>query len=357
MVEVDVAALKILSILGRKPKASLRSLSKEIGLSPTLLRRKIEKMLSDKVFYGISARINPFALGLEIVLTFVEVPPEKLLLFEKICDLHPYTHYRVRCFGPINGMFVAFQIPIGTTYLLTNLFEELLKRGLIEKWVLEKPTSFPIGCEADYSFYEPGVGWRFNWRSWAENINSLEPFEPKKERNVLGLLSRVDMQILRELSKNILRKRGEIAKAVGIELYQLNRRWRRLEDLGVIEGYRVLVGTHLLHVTSYVLFKCKSSTGEAMKLASAVRRLPYQSIFFFTPNGFILYIMMTSSDYPFLASVLRKYCEKMEVYWCDYHSSLRYYFYDGAFSNGSWRSDVDFMVNYILRGIKEEVGL
>ncbi|MEM2273334.1 MAG: hypothetical protein QXX56_03850 [Candidatus Bathyarchaeia archaeon] len=355
MADIDALTLKILSVLGRKPKASLRSLSRDVGLSPASLRKKIEKILSDKLFYGVSARINPFALGLEIASVLAEAPADKLILFEKVCDLHPYTHYRIRCFGHINGVFAAFQIPIGTTYLLVNLLEELSKNGIIEKWILEMPTSFPIGCEADYSFYEPGVGWKFDWNEWAKSIDRLEPFEPRREeKNVLNLLDKVDMRILRELSKNILRRRGDIAKAAGVELYHLDKRWRRLEDLGVIEGYRVLVGMHLLQITSYVLLKCKCSMRDSMRIASAIRKLPFQSTFFFTSDGFILHIMTTSPDYSLLTSILRKYCERIEVYWCDYHSSLRYYFYDEAFSDGSWRSDIDFMVNSILRKIRGE---
>ncbi|MCX8170575.1 MAG: hypothetical protein N3E47_01190 [Candidatus Bathyarchaeota archaeon] len=354
MASIDALTLTILTALGKNPKALLGTLSREVGLSPVSLKKRIERMLSDKLLYGVSARINPFTLGLKIVLVFVEASPDKLALFERICDLHPYTHYRVRCFGPINGFFVVFYLPIDTTYLLIDLLEELSKDNIIERWVLETPTSFPIGCEADYSFYELGVGWKFNWDEWAKSIEHPEPFEPKKEKNVLSLLDKVDMQILRELSRNILRRRSEIAKAAGVELYHLDKRWKRLEDLSVIEGYRILVGMHFLQITSYVLLKCKCSMRNSMRIASAISKLPFQSTFFFTSDGFILYIMTTSLDYSLLTSILRKYCEKIEVYWCDYHSSLRYYFYDEAFSDGLWRSDIDFMVNSILRKIREE---
>ncbi|MEM1674685.1 MAG: AsnC family transcriptional regulator [Candidatus Bathyarchaeia archaeon] len=354
MSSIDALTLKILSALGKNPKASLRTLSKDVGLSQVSLKRRIERMLSDKLLYGVSARINPFTLGLKMVLLFVEALPEKLALFEKVCDLHPYTHYRVRCFGPINGLFVIFYIPIDTTYLLIDLLEELLRHNVVERWILEMPTSFPISCEADYSFYEPGVGWKFNWSEWAKSIECIEPLEPKVEKNVLNLLDKVDMRILRELSKNILRRRSEIAKAADVELYHLDKRWKRLEDLGVIEGYRVLVGMHFLQLTSYVLLKCKCSMRDSMRIASAIKMLPFQNTFFFTSDGFILYIMTTSPDYSLLTSILRKYCEKIEIYWCNYHSSLRYYFYDEAFSNGLWRSDIDFMVNSIIRKIREE---
>ncbi|MEM3816171.1 MAG: winged helix-turn-helix transcriptional regulator [Candidatus Bathyarchaeia archaeon] len=354
MSSVDALTLKILSALGKNPKALLRALSRDVGLSSVSLKKRIERMLSDKLLYGVSARINPFTLGLKMEIVFVEAAPDKLALVERVCDLHPYAHYRVRCFGPINGLFIIFYVPIDTTYLLIDLLEELTKDNIIQKWILEMPTSFPIGCEADYSFYEPGVGWKFDWSKWAKSIESIEPLEPKIEKNVLNLLDKIDMQILRELSKNILRRRSDIAKDAGVELYHLDKRWKRLEDLGVIEGYRILVGMHFLQLTSHVLFKCKSSMRNSMRIASAIKTLPFQSTFFFTSEGFILYIMMTPIDYSLLASALREYCERMEVYWCDYHSSLRYYFYDEAFSNGSWRSDIDFMVNSILEKIREE---
>jgi len=355
MANIDALTLRILSALGRNPKASLRALSRDVSLSSVALKKKIGEMLSDKLLYGVSARINPFTLGLKIVLVFVEALPDKLTLFEKTCDLHPYTHYRVRCFGPINGIFTVFYIPIDVTYLLIDLLEELSKDEVIDRWILETPTSFPIGCEADYSFYEPGVGWKFNWDEWAKSIDQLELYEPREEKNVLNLLDKADMCILRELSKNILRKKSEIAKAAGVELYHLDKRWKRLEDLGVIDGYRVLVGMHLLQITSHVLLKCKCSMRDSMKIAAAIRKLPFQSTLFFTSDGFILYVMTTPLHYSILTSILRRYCKKIEVYWCDYHSSMRYYFYDEAFSLGSWKADIGFMVNSILKSIREEL--
>ncbi|MEM4576206.1 MAG: winged helix-turn-helix transcriptional regulator [Candidatus Nezhaarchaeales archaeon] len=352
MEHVDALSLRILSILGKKPKASLRNLSKEVGLSPISLRKKIEEMFNNGLLYGVSARINPHSLGLSLTPVFVDVPADKVVAFERVCDIHPYTHYRVRCFGSINGIFAIFQIPSDTTYLLVELLEELSKEGIVRKWLLESPLCFPVGSEADYSFYEPNVGWKFDWDAWAKSINSESSFEPKGERNVLSLLDSVDMKILRELSTNILRKRSEIARAVGIKLYHLNKRWKRLERLRVIEGYRVLAGLHVLQISSYIILRCKCSIKTAMKVASAIVKLPFQSTFYPTQYGFVLFIMTTSSDYPHLIAHLRDYCEEMSVFWCDYQSSIRYRFYDEAFSEGSWRSDRDFMVNKVLNGLK-----
>lgn len=350
---IDRLALDILSALGRDPKGSLSSLSREIGVSTTLLRKKIRELYLKNVLYGVSARINPFTVGLKPVLVFADVASDKLQLFEKACDIHPYTHYRIRCFGPINGVFAAFTLPLNAAYMLVDLLQKLENMDVINDSIVETPISPTVGCETNFEFYNPIFGWRFNWAEWAKIIDESEPLRLKnKTKNVLNLLEESDMRILRELSKDIRRRKAEIARAANVKPYNLSRRWRILEKLGVIQGYRVLVGMPLLQITSHAIIKCECSVEETMKIAAAVKKLPFQSTLFSIPKGFLLITTTTSLDFPSLATTLRRHCRKMETFWCDYRSSLRYYFYDAAFQNGRWRDDLDFMVNSILEGLK-----
>lgn len=94
--------------------------------------------------------------------------------------------------------------------MLADLLQKLEKMEVINEWIIETPISPTIGCETDYSFYDPEFGWRFDWTEWAKIIDEAEPLKSKNlTKNVLNLLEESDMRILRELSKDERRRKSE----------------------------------------------------------------------------------------------------------------------------------------------------
>lgn len=354
MGNLDEFTLRLLSTLGKYPKGSVRQLSRKLNVSTAILKERIRKLYEDKVLYGVSATINPYSVGLKIVAAFVQTSPSKLKLFERVCDLHPYTHYRVRCFGPINGIFSIFTVPSEKEYMIVELLQKLESEGIVEGSRVEIPVATSVGGETDFSLYDPEHSWRINWSEWSKKIEEAEPLKFKTPKNMLSALKESDMRILHELSKDIRRKRSLIASAAGVRPYHLSRRWKFMETAGVIQTYRVLVGMQLLQITSHSILKCRCSMEETRKVANAIIKLPFQTSLIPLEEGFILYITTTSSDFPKLVEALSKHVTIEETYWCDYGSSLRYYFYNEAFQNGKWRDDEDYMVNSIIEKLKEE---
>lgn len=349
--------LKILAALGRNPTGTNQSLCKDVGISAQSLKNRLDQLYSQKILLGVSATVSPFAVGLEAIAVFAEVSPENWGLFEKVCDDHPYTRYRIRTFGAVNGIFAIFSIPFHTTHILVDLLEKLKKRGSIQNYELVVPTSSYISSETDFGYYNVDTGWNFNWEKWEEILEKdgavgLESPPP----SVLPRLDETDMGILRQLSINVRRKNKEIAEVLGIEPYHLSRRRKALERMNVIKGYRILVGNQLLQITSHAVLRCKASTDEVSRIAAAVKLLPFQSTLIPVLNGFILYTTTTSLDFPILVTALRKQCSSMEFMWCDYRSGYRYWFYDEPFKNHQWKADYDFMVRSVLSQLQNVEG-
>ena len=345
--------LKILAALGRNPTGTNQSLCKDLGISPQSLKNRLDQLYSQKILLGVSATVSPFAVGLEAIAVFAEVSPENWGLFEKVCDDHPYTRYRIRTFGAVNGIFAIFSIPFHTTHIIIDLLEKLKKRGSIQNYEIAVPTSSYISSETDFGYYNVETGWNFNWEKWEETLEKdgavgLESPPP----SVLQRLDETDMSILRQLSKNTRRKNKDIAEVLGIEPYHLSRRRKALERMKVIKYYRVLVGNQLLQITSHALLSCKASNDVVGRVAAAVKQLPFQSTLIPVLDGFILYTTTTSLDFPVLVTALRKQCSSMDFMWCDYRSGIRYWFYDEPFKNRQWRSDYDYMVRSVLSQLK-----
>lgn len=350
---VDLLTLRILTAIGRDPLGSVRALSKSVGLSENTLKSRLSDLSTNKVLLGISAQINYTSVGLEPIAVFAEVEPDDFKVFEKVCKIHPYTRYRIRYFGSNTGVFSMFSIPQHTTYMLIDLFEKLQQRNLVKEYKIEIPTSTLLTVETSFDSYDAELGWNFDWQSWETAFNEEEPLTISPHPNVLRRLDKIDMTILRQLTIDSRRKNNDLAAAAGIEPYHMSRRKKILEELGVIQGYRVLVGEQLLQLTSHAIIKCKCTIEKTRLFASAIEKLPFQSTLIPTLEGFILYTTTTSLDFPSLVMILRRFCASIESMWCDYRSSMRYWFYDEPFEDGAWRADADFMVDSVLNSLNE----
>lgn len=71
------------------------------------------------------------------------------------------------------------------------------------------------------------------------DVTSRRLFQQKIATHVADRIDEIDAQILDLLQDNGRMKRNEIAEQVGLSLPSVSERMRKLEERGVIEGYRV----------------------------------------------------------------------------------------------------------------------
>ena len=348
-ISIDDKTLKILSALGRDPVSPIQSLGVECGVSSSTLKKRLTRLYNEKILIGISAQIGTFVVGLEPVVAFLEAGPEQWSTVERFCDLYPYTRYRILSFGACNGFFTQFAVPPHTSYLLTELLDRLVHRRAIKSYELVGSVAATTTTETDFGFYDVVQGWEFDWEAWEGSIaGSEETPRVSPPPGVLHRLDEADMRILRQLSVNARRKSLDIAAEAEVEPYHLSRRKKIMEGLGVIQGYRVVVGMQLLQLTSHAILRCECSMEISQRIATAVKALPFQSTFIPTLDGFLLYVTITSLDFPALVTALQRHCDSVMINWCDYRSSFRYWFYDEPYRDGKWTVDYDYMVESVL---------
>ncbi|MEE8354296.1 MAG: hypothetical protein V3S09_00580, partial [Candidatus Bathyarchaeia archaeon] len=255
---------------------------------------------------------------------FDGTPPEKYPL---LLHFHPLSIYRHRVIKQADIVLAMF--------LLSREFSREQKKR-------------------NFDYYDPNKEWLFDWKKWENTLMNMKPQSlDGPGQSVLHRLDSADMRILRQLSLNARRKSRDIAEKAEVEPYHLSRRRKVMENLGVIQGYRVLAGMHLLQLTSHAIINCKCSIDTTYRVAAAVKMLPFQSTFIQTLQGFVLYTTTTAIDFPILATILLEQCDSAEISWCDYRSSFRYWFYDEPFKDGAWKADHNYMVDTVISKLEE----
>jgi len=356
---LDEVDLRVLAALGERPLGSVSWLSERVGISPSTLSKRLSRLAEMNVLERrgfVSAQVCYSSVGLELVAAFMQAPPQRWMLIEEACDAHPYTRYRIRCMGAVNGIFAVFAVPSGTLCLLLQFLDALEREGTITNYHLQTPMNKWIYTEADFRLYEVQTSsWKFDWKRWEEFMEGGEyPPLQKQPPSVLSQMNRDDMRILRLLSIDARRERKRIAEEVGIPAYQLSRSLKFYRESQVVDAYRIVFGPLVLGLVAVAIFECKSSVEVTEKVAFAASKLPFQSTFVPTQSGFILYSTIPAADFPKLATVLQGHCSSVNIMWGDYSTSMRYWF-DNEVSNfqeNTWRADREFMVSDVLEKLK-----
>lgn len=96
----------------------------------------------------------------------------------------------------------------------------------------------------------------------------------KRVRNVNGALDALDTAILQALAKDARTPMRELAQQVGLSAPSTTERVRRLEEAGVIRGYRLEIDPAALGwpITTYV--RIRPIPGQLSKIAELAASLP-----------------------------------------------------------------------------------
>jgi len=356
------AGLRVLIALHDNPLGDINSLSKQAKMSPATFARNLRKLQAEGILDKggfVSTQISYSAVGLELVAILMNIPQENLRIVENMCEMHPYSTYRVRCFGSTNGIFALFAVPAGSISFLLQLLDTLRKNGVFTDYHWHRLLNQQIYTEADFRLYDNRTGtWNFDWNEWEKTVDKGNSFTLEEcPPSVLHQMTAVDMQVLKQLSFDARKERKEIAKEVGIPPYHLSRRLKFYRQNNVNGAYRILFGLTSLNLVTPALAECVVDAQAKERIGYAASKLPFQGNFIPTETGFILYSTLPAPDFPKLAAALLKHVEKAGLMWCDYASSVRYWFdsdEESNFRDGKWLATREFLVDDILKGLELE---
>jgi hypothetical protein len=313
-------------------------------------------------FFIVMPLLNYSNLGLEPVDVLLEAKNLKSVIqLEEIARKHPYTAYRGRCFGQINGILMQFRVPIGTQPLVKELVKQLLEQGTISSFKY-----LPIGNEPRIytsmkleGWNQKTFTWEFDWNGWFAEKESMKPSAVGAETpsKALEWITQRDIQMMEELMRGARRKNSEIMNALRVRgetftAQTFSRRYQRIRD-ECLMGYRVTFDPSSFDIYSSVLV---IGTGEERYLQQLKAKMlkdsiPFESTMNVAGNKLFWFIRLQSSHLSILLSNLYSNLEQMAVYVIDYAHSRFYPVWHEAFNEKEkkWRDDRQFMLDDVLK--------
>jgi len=246
-----------------------------------------------------------------------------------------------------------FALPHGTLGNLIQLMDALSREGAVVRYRIQTPINKWRYSEPDLRLYDPNENtWSFDWQKWSNTMEYSSP--PRLERfppSVIDQMDKADIRTLRILSIDARRSRKEIAEDIALRPYELSRRLTFFRENRVIDRYRIILGLRQFGHLTGALFEGRASVEATERIAYAVSQLLFQSTFVPTQSGYILYSMILASDFPMLARELQRQSRSVDVMWCDYTSTMRYWFDNepGNFTVQGWRADKEYMIGDVLQ--------
>jgi len=179
-------------------------------------------------------------------------------------------------YGNYNG-YIAFALySLSSPRITRRILEELQKTELISDFFIFDITDF-IYKPADYSFYNSSLGWVWDWSEWKDQcqdvLRSKKQFDfPMEEVQSIAEFDKHDILILRHMFDDSEITQKKLANVLGISEALVNKRIRRLEDEGIIKGYKSTVCAIENEISLICFFELEQPEDPVLE---AFRKLPF----------------------------------------------------------------------------------
>lgn len=352
--------LSLLIAIQENPLGTIEELSQRTCTSKPTVARRIYELQADKVF-RIQPLLGYHSLGLEAVDVIIKTETMKgILRIEEIAKKHPYTTYRARCYGFINGVLLQFRVPVGTEENVVELLRKLSKEKPITGYDLLPSSSIsaiytPMRLEG---WNPKTMRWSFDWDEWFRmNVIARKNKEVQSLGSALTWFTKKDAYIIFELMNGARRKNIDIVKAIEKEGVQitpqtLSRRYQMIRD-ECLEGYRVTFNREVFDLYNSVLLLGKGAEEMLNSLGEKLKKhpIPFESTYRAIGEHLFWFVRLQSSHLSSLLTNLYTLLDEMRVSIIDYDHSCLYYLWPETFDDESrsWRSDSGFMIDDVLK--------
>ncbi|MHA1771082.1 MAG: hypothetical protein ACTSYL_12945 [Candidatus Thorarchaeota archaeon] len=354
----------MLIAIQEKPFGTIEELANRAKISkPTAAKRLriLQGAGGGKKYFTVSPLLNYYNMGLESVDVLLETNNlEDMKIIEQVAYHHPYTAYRCRTYGAVNGVFLQFRTPHRSNPKIKELIRILKREGIIKKYKFLATTQEPtIYTSLRIDGWNPDtLSWDFDWNKWFK----LTVKPPRLEKrtgemsSALKWLTRRDLNIIHELMMGARRKNIKIIKALaasGIKFtpQTFSRRYRMIRE-ECIEGHRVTFDPEVFDIYSNVVIFGKGDESNLTTLRSRLetKPIPFESTMRTVKENLFWFVRLQPTQLSPLLANLYSHLDEMSVCLVDYTNSMRYYLWPETFDEESrkWRTDRKFMVDDVI---------
>jgi DNA-binding Lrp family transcriptional regulator len=358
--EISGEYLSLLIAIQEAPFSTIDELARKTGTSkPTVTKRLRE--LQEKKLFRVKPLLHYYNLGQEAVDILLETDSlDNIKRLEEIATKHPYTTYRARCYGHLNGLLMQFRIPMGTRSHIEELVNRLKEEGIVKGYeILPSGSGFSERTSMKLAGWNPeSMTWDFDWDEWFKITPSASTFEMEEgpPGKSLSWLTQKDTHIIYELMDGSRRKNVDIVKAIqeeGVSLtpQTFSRRYRMIRK-ECIAGFVVAFKPEAFDIHNNVIIVGEGKKEEIEKLRARIREssIPFESTFRSSENKMFWFIRLQASLLSGLLANLYSLLDRMSVYILDYNNCFFYYPWPKYLDEKQhkWMDDYDFMVTDVL---------
>lgn len=241
--EMDRLDRRILYKLDCNSRISLSELARSVRLGRDLVSYRIERLQNIGILNKCTALINPYRLGFTVYKTYLKLEAHKDRWSEFVRHLqeHPSTCVLAECYGKWDIIWSVYARSPKEVYdLQDRLFSEFRDIivghnvcTLVNYWRFPKKYLL-----ADCKSYADG--WQFEMPEFTFGTTPLE-----------HSLDAIEYKLVQELCRDARQSYPELAAKIGVSVAVARYRVEKLEELGVIAGYRVDLNKEALGMTSF----------------------------------------------------------------------------------------------------------
>ena len=234
---------RILFELDCNSRRSLSEVSRKVRLGRDLVTYRIERLASAGILKRCTALINPYKLGYTVYKTYLKLEAQKDRWTQLVqcLDQHPATFWLAECYGKWDlAWCVLARTPKEAYDMHGEVFSDF--RDIIPSYnvcTLVNNWWFPKKYLVGESAVEV-QGWRFELPEFTLGTTPAQ-----------YTLDKVEAGIVRLLSRNSRLSTTEMADSLGSTPAVVKYRLEKLEQIGVIAGYRVDIDRSLLGMTLF----------------------------------------------------------------------------------------------------------
>ncbi len=218
---LDQIDKRILSELSEDCSRTQADLSKRVHLSADRVKYRIDKLVRNGIITKFAANINPYKFGLSIYKTYLRLENDKTQIAKLLSHLqkHPRVYWLAECHGHWDLIFATFA-------------KSPKEFHTIQDDILSKYSDIVLG----FGVYVLIDVWYFS-RTYLSGFSADQfLFGGEPQANVV---SELDFRILRIVSEDARTSISKISEELNCSGATIRYRIHRLEELGIIAGYRV----------------------------------------------------------------------------------------------------------------------
>lgn len=362
--KLDEVNAKIIEEMCRHGSNNVSLIARKLNLPVETVRYRVNLMRKIGIF-SLSLYFHYSHLGLLRTVVLVEASKPHLSKLAQAAELPGYLKYIARARGKFEGLFVLYAFPRMEAESLSQCYDQLRDRGLLEDYSLIT-TGDSIPSVPDFSAFDFGTSrWRTPWEDWKRELVTSPPDIPedlKDPTNYSGEIDAVDVKLIDLIEAYGLQKFSDLGSklgltAQGVRHHYVEHLYGRRIAIGYLPSFLPLPIDLL---DTYLIFIDFSDAGHMARFANT---LPgkyfirnYSKIL--NKNSLMVTCLLTRNDVSILFDHLYRLAE--EGWILDFNYSMldtRTYrawgLYPEKFEAGKWMYDASTILQNLQKLISQ----